>query len=67
MSRFLLILHDGSMFMHILFTLGWHHRALDAQRTIFDLRLFLNSALIPFRGCDGLSNISGSKLMAKMP
>jgi len=24
-------LHDGSMFTHILFTLVWHHRALDTS------------------------------------
>jgi len=24
-------LHDGSMFMHILFTLGWRHRAVDGN------------------------------------
>jgi len=24
-------LHDGNMFMHILFSLGWRHQALDAN------------------------------------
>jgi len=63
-------LHDGSMFMHILFIFGWRHQALDVNtKSHFLTQLFIgNYAIIRVFGrFHGLPSISGSKIMAKMP